>query len=325
MKKLQIKYEHFDPVQGVYKVVKQSDGCGPRFMDVNNAEPVLFKEIRERALNFYFDNDRCNNFMERITDCCISIHDVTGQFMDENENLWDYLKKKGVLISKTVFILRSCDNNFFNPESDNDDADLLPDPFGYDRSVIGAAVPKRRICSVCNCTYTGEDCIICQQNSEYELFNGEIPRAESPPPTVAEVRALRVNHFSYSKASNKVVIKVHRLKIKEDLIKEFRQDIVSFNLSFLIVCLIYLKGSNLFAEEIFAKFIFAIQYPQNVVFCKRNFCDSGRSPKFCGINFCDSRELAKFCGIYFCDREILTLLLFQNIPPVPHRSFRKGL
>ena len=34
MKKLQVKYERFDPISKTYKLVRQKDGGGPRFIDV---------------------------------------------------------------------------------------------------------------------------------------------------------------------------------------------------------------------------------------------------------------------------------------------------
>ena len=196
-KKLQVKYERYDPVQAIYKIVKQSDGGGPRFLDVECLQPVSFEEIREIATGFYFDKSGCNNVMGSITECCVTINNSAGQFLDEDNNLWDYLSRKGVLISKTVFILRSCDNSYFNGENDNDNnSETLPDPFGHsDNIATGNEVftSKRKICPVCNCTYTGESCLICEQNAayvaslsqgnkkpEYDLFYEELPPDESP-------------------------------------------------------------------------------------------------------------------------------------------------
>ena len=91
-------------------------------------------------------------------------------------------------------------------------------------------------------TSTGESCLICEQNAayvaslsqdnkepEYDLFYEELPPDESPDHlSLAELRTLHVNHFDDSADLNNLVIKVNRLKIKEDLIKEFQKDIVSF-------------------------------------------------------------------------------------------------
>ena len=44
MKKLQVKYEHFDPI-----LVGWKDGGGPRLIDVYTEDTVLFKDICAKA------------------------------------------------------------------------------------------------------------------------------------------------------------------------------------------------------------------------------------------------------------------------------------
>ena len=42
MKRLQAKYERFDPISKTYKLVRQKDGGGPRFIDVYAEDTILF-------------------------------------------------------------------------------------------------------------------------------------------------------------------------------------------------------------------------------------------------------------------------------------------
>ena len=111
---------------------------------------------------------------------------------------------------------------------------------------------KRKVCQTCCCTYQGNECIICVQNSEFGKLGSlevdlnnllsnnvtefsqqflDIPEAGSPnesvqdidvkPPTVDELREIRVANFTEKK---EVGIKLNRIIIKNDLIKVF-QDI----------------------------------------------------------------------------------------------------
>ena len=281
IKKVQVKYERYDPVKKSYKVVKLKDGGGPRFIDVNMSCPITFEEIREKGQRLYFDNDNSNNFFEELDECCITITTVSGMPLNESENLWDYIYRKGIVLSKTIFLIRS--------DAWNEEADSLPPAFA---GCEASQTSKRKLCGTCSCTYLGDECLICHQNAAYQCslqadeiqgqraildaqeesvqslmhnmdftndFNGEslfdtefsnsdiadtdikdIDNDHSSlavPATIAEVRALRVNHFNQQfnqsfdpndKIDQKtLILKINRLKLKDDLIKEFKRPEVS--------------------------------------------------------------------------------------------------
>ena len=49
MKKLQVKYERFDPISKTSKLVRQKDGGGPGFIDVYTEDTILFEDIRTKV------------------------------------------------------------------------------------------------------------------------------------------------------------------------------------------------------------------------------------------------------------------------------------
>ena len=53
MKKLQVKYERFDPISKTYKLVRQRDGGGPRFIDVYTEDTILLYDFRAKVQNFF--------------------------------------------------------------------------------------------------------------------------------------------------------------------------------------------------------------------------------------------------------------------------------
>ena len=55
MKKLQVKYERFDLISKTYKLVRQKDEGGPRFIDLYTEGTVLFKDICAKI-----ENENCN-------------------------------------------------------------------------------------------------------------------------------------------------------------------------------------------------------------------------------------------------------------------------
>ena len=83
MKKLQVTYIK------TYKLVRQKDGGGSRFIDLYTEDTILFKNIRAKV-----ENENCNYFVGELHECVTLINDITGKQLDENEFLWDYLKKK---------------------------------------------------------------------------------------------------------------------------------------------------------------------------------------------------------------------------------------
>ena len=51
MKKLQVKYEHFDLISKTYKLVRQKEGRASRFIDFYTEDTILFKDIRSKVEN----------------------------------------------------------------------------------------------------------------------------------------------------------------------------------------------------------------------------------------------------------------------------------
>ena len=139
----------------------------------------------------------CNHFLERLNECYVTLNELSGHILLDTENIWEYVARKGIMMSKTVLILRSRDENLVDSEDDslptvctlNNDA-ISPDAVstlndvGYSELIESL---KRKICDTCACTYVG-DCLRCVQNSQYgyslqqdalrnrelDLFNGEL-------------------------------------------------------------------------------------------------------------------------------------------------------
>ena len=132
MKKLQVKYERFDPISKTYKLVRQKDGGGPRFIDVYAEDTILFKDIRAKVEKLFFDNENYNYFVEELRECVTSINDVTGQQLDENECLWEYLKRKGIILSRTALVLRSCIETLFHLSHKKENIEDLVNQFSGD-------------------------------------------------------------------------------------------------------------------------------------------------------------------------------------------------
>ncbi|XP_057316245.1 uncharacterized protein LOC130657280 [Hydractinia symbiolongicarpus] len=253
-KKLQLKYERYDNLINEFKVVRLKDGGGPRFVDVEQETPISFQEIKELAKNFYFDDNNCNNFSENVAECTIDLVAITGQNIDEDEDMWEYLKRKGLVISKTFSVLRS---TYVDLSEDN-----LPAVFNnfneFNESMNVESTPKRKLCHTCHCTYTGSECFICLQNQEYleslekdkektalelnlttatelnDCFDNEMPNSsfEGNPipdlPSVAELRQIRLNLFTTDVPeclTAEKEVKVNRHNIRKDLIKAFQDEI----------------------------------------------------------------------------------------------------
>ena len=91
IKKLQVKYERFDPILEQYKTVGLKDGGGIRYIDVETSTVVDFKEIRETATSFYFDHDASkNSFMEDKINCVIELVSMSGHSLKDEDDLWGF-------------------------------------------------------------------------------------------------------------------------------------------------------------------------------------------------------------------------------------------
>ena len=149
------------------------DGGGPRFIDVYAENTILFNNIRAKVEKHFIDKENYNYFGEEL--CVTSINDITGQQLDENECLWDYLKRKGIVLSRTTLGLRSCIETLFhlshkkeNIEDlvhqfscddllDEEDLPSLPFPVLGSNVLDGSRVSfasKRKLYDTCSSTYT---------------------------------------------------------------------------------------------------------------------------------------------------------------------------
>ena len=140
------------------------DGGGIRYIDVETSTLVTFKEIRETVTHFYFDHDASqNSFMEDKINCVIELVSMWGPNLKHKEDLWEFLKRKALCVSKTFFVLRSKYINF-----ENDDQDL-PEINSYftktatslfranqeeEEKPVGTSL-KRKVCQTCCHTYQG--------------------------------------------------------------------------------------------------------------------------------------------------------------------------
>ena len=236
IKKLHAKYQRYNPHLKEFKLVKPNNRGGVRFIDIECNVVTTYGSIKDKLQSIYFDLDGCNNFLEDQFECMITICDSSGLPLDESENIWDYLERKGEVISKTNVVLRSQSCDFESEMDDETLEEILQQP---------AISTKRKICQTCNCSYEGTDCLICIKNSEYaaglendmklqsgfdtipfpELVGLESVESEEEEQyvhDVAETRSLRINHFSSILSDNKT-IKIHRMKLREDLLSEIEK------------------------------------------------------------------------------------------------------
>ena len=172
IKKLKGKYERSHPILEQYKTIRLKDGGWIRYIDVETSTIVTFKETRETATHLYFDLDTSqNSFMEDKINCVIELVSMSGQNLKDQHDLWKFLKRKGLCLSKTFFVLRPICINF-----ENDDQDLpeintyftktTTTSFGANEEeevggkLVGTSV-KRKLCQTCCHIYQGNECIIC--------------------------------------------------------------------------------------------------------------------------------------------------------------------
>ena len=60
------------------------------------------REIRKKEEELNFDITNCNKFNEKNTDL-IHIYNAADEPLGENENLWTYIQRKCILLSKSAF------------------------------------------------------------------------------------------------------------------------------------------------------------------------------------------------------------------------------
>ena len=87
------------------------DDGGIRYIDVETSTFVTFKEIHETATHLYFDHDASqNSFMEAKINCVIELVSISGQNLKDEDDVWEFLKRKALCVSKTFFVQSKCIN-----------------------------------------------------------------------------------------------------------------------------------------------------------------------------------------------------------------------
>ena len=100
---------------------------------------------------------------------------------------------------------------------------------------------------MCNCTYSGVECLICAQNEAYTRRLQNYASIISPSelnspnnvdeetidltePSIEEVRQQRLEYFLQPPSNSRLIkhkLTIHRIKLKEDLIRAFCENNVS--------------------------------------------------------------------------------------------------
>ena len=177
-RKVQIKWQRFDSKLGEYVFVRAKDGGESRFIEIN--EDACMEDIKTKAIKIYFEDNEKNLFGEYTDSIMFKIATSAGvDITNGGEKLSAFLTRKGLLVSKTYFVLKGmsfCNDNEYR------DIESLAGAFQSSSSIS----QKKRICSVCNCTMdAGDECIICQQDRDYQnslaIDSGELLSFDFPP------------------------------------------------------------------------------------------------------------------------------------------------
>jgi hypothetical protein len=156
-RKVQVKWQRYDDEDSSYVHVKVKDGGGSRFVEV--CEDTSLHVLRQKAVDLYYDNENKNMYNESCYSTLFNICNSGGLELNENEILSDYLSRKGLLVSKTYFILKS---QYVESFTDDELPEMLDTNLKPQE--------KRRICATCNHTMDNNqlNCLICLQDAEYQ-------------------------------------------------------------------------------------------------------------------------------------------------------------
>ena len=138
------------------------------------------EDIKTKAIKIYFEDNEKNLFGEYTDSIMFKIATSAGvDITNGGEKLSAFLTRKGLLFSKTYFVLKGM--SFCN-DDEYTDIESLAGAFQSSSSTN----QNRRICSVCNCTMdAGDECIICQQDRDYQnslaIDSGELLSFDFPP------------------------------------------------------------------------------------------------------------------------------------------------
>ena len=100
VKKMQLKWKRYDAISTDFKVVRQKEGGGHRFWEFDSDVPILFSEVKHKAIALYFDVNGFNNFGEDYSETlCIDTKYLAMNLMIMR-TLWDYLDTKGIIYKR---------------------------------------------------------------------------------------------------------------------------------------------------------------------------------------------------------------------------------
>lgn len=83
-----------------------------RILDIEVNDTTRMDDVKYKAINLFFGNAGCNKFLEFYTQCEINLCDASGTILNSAENFWSFVDKKGLVLSKTAFILKSKATDF---------------------------------------------------------------------------------------------------------------------------------------------------------------------------------------------------------------------
>lgn len=115
-KRVQVKWKRFCPVKEMYKMVRSDNGGGLRIIEIPQDIAFTFGELKEKAIALYFSNGpTCTNkFFELREECSFQITFVSEDVIDDNISFWDYMQENCLVLSKTTFTLLSKKDNLLS-------------------------------------------------------------------------------------------------------------------------------------------------------------------------------------------------------------------
>lgn len=225
LKRVQIKWYRRNEFSGSYQLIRVNQGGGCRSLEID--ENSSFKDIKSKSTELFFDNCFKNSFGENTLECTLTICDATLTDLDEELNVFEYVRKKGFQLSKIFFVLKSELTNFnddffvsndLSGTCDDDDDDVTQNNNDVSSDAALSVTRKRKICVVCGCTYI-DCCLVCVQNTAfneslsadqrknqqelpsnitdlttYDLFNGEIAAPPTPEKNEANTNSCNLEH-----------------------------------------------------------------------------------------------------------------------------------
>ena len=191
--------------------MKQKNGGGKRFVVYRDEQPLTIEDLKEK------------DFAGNLCDMTVAVCDATETAVFEfpGGTIDRYLQSNGLYPSSTHFYIRTQPKESMVEEfDDSHDSDTsesvestlpLAEPINNHGEQCSQDKPSPRVvCEFCGCTYViGETCIRCQLNEEFQASKAvdsarnsdpvtvvtDTPEEEVQPPTLDDIRRIRVAHF----------------------------------------------------------------------------------------------------------------------------------